>query len=226
MSRELLEWHVRRRLAASPRVTFLPEHDVTGLLPSPDGTTITGVEHRARGEDARRAGADGAAAGRPRGGRQRPRLAHAALAGSARLRAAPRRPTSTRSWPMPVATTRRPRASGRTGRASSSTPSRPSIPRGGALFPVEGGRWLVTLAGIGGEAPPIDDEGFLAFARTLRSPIMYEAIRQAQPAVAGGRLSADRTTSSATTSGCTAGPSGCSSRAMRPAPSTRSTARA
>ena len=36
------------RLAASPRVTFLPAHDVTGLLASPDGATITGVQHHVR----------------------------------------------------------------------------------------------------------------------------------------------------------------------------------
>ncbi len=53
--------------------------------------------------------------------------------------------------------------------------------RGGLLLPIEGGRWIVTLAGLGRDYPPTDDEGFLAFARSLRSPSLYEAIKDATP---------------------------------------------
>src|SRR5262249_14637514 len=59
-------------------------------------------------------------------------------------------------------------------------PSAPSA-RGGGLFPIDGRRWIVTVAGVGRDYPPIDDAGFLDFARSLRSPILYEAIRHAQP---------------------------------------------
>src|SRR5207248_1031299 len=52
ISSELLEWCVRRRLAASPRVTFVQDHDATGLIPSADGSAISGVGVRARGHDA------------------------------------------------------------------------------------------------------------------------------------------------------------------------------
>ncbi len=60
-------------------------------------------------------------------------------------------------------------------------PRAPSSTRGGGSFPIEGGRWLVTAAGVGRDYPPIDDAGFLDFARSLRSPILYEAIREARP---------------------------------------------
>jgi hypothetical protein len=47
--------------------------------------------------------------------------------------------------------------------------------------PSEGGRWLVTLAGYGRDYPPTDEAGFLAFARSLRSPVVYDAIASAEP---------------------------------------------
>jgi 2-polyprenyl-6-methoxyphenol hydroxylase-like FAD-dependent oxidoreductase len=46
---------------------------------------------------------------------------------------------------------------------------------------MEGGRWLVTLAGAARNWPPTDEAGFLEFARSLRNPILYDAIRAAEP---------------------------------------------
>lgn len=61
-------------------------------------------------------------------------------------------------------------------------------------MPVEGGRWLVGLFGLGRDHPPTDEAGFLAFARSLRNPLVYEAIRQARPLapIAGYRGTANR----------------------------------
>jgi len=61
--------------------------------------------------------------------------------------------------------------------------STPEAPRGGIVVPIEGGRWLVTLAGYGREnQPPIDEAGYLEFARSLRTPALFNAIRDAAPA--------------------------------------------
>jgi len=49
------------------------------------------------------------------------------------------------------------------------------------IFPLEQGRWIVTLTGAARDYPPTDDAGFLAFARSLRSPLLYEAIVAARP---------------------------------------------
>ncbi|HEX4420124.1 MAG TPA: hypothetical protein VH165_19550, partial [Kofleriaceae bacterium] len=57
----------------------------------------------------------------------------------------------------------------------------PSSVRAGVLFPVQGGRWLASLAGGGGDYPPADDAEFLEFARTLPTPRFYDAIRNATP---------------------------------------------
>jgi 2-polyprenyl-6-methoxyphenol hydroxylase-like FAD-dependent oxidoreductase len=70
----------------------------------------------------------------------------------------------------------------------------PGDPRGGLVSPVEGGRWLVSLVGGDGDYPPTDEEGFLAFARSLRSPALYEAIAGAVPLtpIAGQRATENR----------------------------------
>ena len=57
----------------------------------------------------------------------------------------------------------------------------PQLPRTGALQRLEDDRWLLTLAGILGDHPPTDPDGFLEFARTLRFPDIYEAVRNAEP---------------------------------------------
>src|SRR5262245_18571769 len=43
-------------------------------------------------------------------------------------------------------------------------------PTGMALFAQEGDRWILTLAGYAGHHPPADDDGFLAFARSVAPP--------------------------------------------------------
>jgi hypothetical protein len=45
---------------------------------------------------------------------------------------------------------------------------------------IEGGRWVVTLGGAGEDQPPTDDDGFVAFARDLVSPRLFDAIRDAE----------------------------------------------
>ncbi|URD53711.1 NAD(P)/FAD-dependent oxidoreductase [Chroococcidiopsis sp. CCNUC1] len=57
----------------------------------------------------------------------------------------------------------------------------PDAGRGGVLYPVEGNRWVVTLGGVGRDYPPTSEADFLEFARSLRSPIIYEAIKDARP---------------------------------------------
>jgi 2-polyprenyl-6-methoxyphenol hydroxylase-like FAD-dependent oxidoreductase len=57
----------------------------------------------------------------------------------------------------------------------------PAIPRCGAAVRVEGDRYMVLLANIGAELAPTDDAGYLDFARTLTTDVLYQAIRDARP---------------------------------------------
>ncbi|MFJ6198169.1 FAD-dependent oxidoreductase [Micromonospora sp. NPDC092111] len=50
-----------------------------------------------------------------------------------------------------------------------------------ALMPIEGGRWLVTLSGTRGGEPPADEQRFVAFARSMRHPVVGDLIADAEP---------------------------------------------
>jgi len=60
---------------------------------------------------------------------------------------------------------------------------RPSVQtgRGGLLVPVEGGRWQVNLTAMHGGQVPETVEDFIAFAKTLRTPTIHDAIVRAAP---------------------------------------------
>ena len=53
----------------------------------------------------------------------------------------------------------------------------PSMPRAGVLAPIEGHRWMVTLGGYARDSPPTDRDGFLQFARSLRSDLLFACRR-------------------------------------------------
>src|SRR5262249_40701674 len=57
----------------------------------------------------------------------------------------------------------------------------PQNSRGGLMLPLEGDRWMATIGGRHGDVPPGDAEGFLNFARALRTPTIYNAVRHAKP---------------------------------------------
>jgi 2-polyprenyl-6-methoxyphenol hydroxylase-like FAD-dependent oxidoreductase len=57
----------------------------------------------------------------------------------------------------------------------------PNDKRGGVIFPIQGGYWMVTLTGSLRDYPPDDEAGFLEFARSLTQPNLYEAIKDAEP---------------------------------------------
>ena len=52
----------------------------------------------------------------------------------------------------------------------------PTAARMGVAFAFEGPRWMVTLAGFHGDHAPTDDDGWLAFARSLPDPAIAELI--------------------------------------------------
>jgi len=60
-------------------------------------------------------------------------------------------------------------------------PTPPDETRGAIILPEENGRWVVTLVGIAGDYPPTDEADFLAFARSLPTPQIYDAIKDATP---------------------------------------------
>jgi hypothetical protein len=53
----------------------------------------------------------------------------------------------------------------------------PASHRFGVAFPIEGDRWIVTLAGCHGDRPPTDEAGHLAFAESLPTPDIADLLR-------------------------------------------------
>ena len=56
----------------------------------------------------------------------------------------------------------------------------PHDSRGGLMLPLEGNRWMATIGGRHGDVPSGDAEGFLSYARALRTQTIYNAISHAR----------------------------------------------
>ncbi len=179
-SRELMEWSVRKRVAALPGMRFVERCDVVGLLPGGDNAAVAGVRRRHRGT------VDGVGAER-----EEDLAADLVVDASGRDSQTPRW-LEALGYPAPEQVTINPllgyasRYYARPadldldwrGALFSGTPS---DPHGAVLLPIEGNRWHVTVAGMGGDYPPTDDAGFIEFLRGLRSPLLYDVLRQAEP---------------------------------------------
>jgi len=53
--------------------------------------------------------------------------------------------------------------------------------RFGVILAQEDDRWIVTLGGYQGDRPPIDEAGYIEFARSLPKPEIFEVIKDAEP---------------------------------------------
>jgi 2-polyprenyl-6-methoxyphenol hydroxylase-like FAD-dependent oxidoreductase len=172
-SRPFLEGRVRALVQRLPGVSFLPESQVSGFAVTEDKRTVTGVEVRGP-------------AGPP-----------VQIAGSLVVDASGRG-SSTPAWlaelgyPRPAEdrieiglgyATRmyrlRPDAMGRDQMIL--TVGTPANSRAGALAAIEGGRHILTIAGIRGDHPPTDPKGFEEFVASLPSADIAAAIAGAEP---------------------------------------------
>jgi 2-polyprenyl-6-methoxyphenol hydroxylase-like FAD-dependent oxidoreductase len=174
-SRPVLEGHVRARVRALPNVRFVDRCDVVGLATTPDGRRVTGarVLRRADGSAEELLAADLVVDATGRGSRTPAWLEALGY---------PRPPKEQVRIGLGYATRiyrQRPGALG--GDLAVLQAATPQHPRTGALQVLEGDRWLLTLAGILGDHPPTDPDGFLAFARSLQFQDLYETVRDAEP---------------------------------------------
>ncbi|HEY7428106.1 MAG TPA: hypothetical protein VH682_27990 [Gemmataceae bacterium] len=175
-SRPFLEAHVRRRTRSDRDITFLERCEVVGLLPSAEKTRIVGVEikHRDEGGRTERLEADlivdagGRRSHTPQWleslGYAEPEESTVEVNIGYASRLYERPEENTRDWQI---------------LAAFATP--PDSTRSGYIFPIEGGRWLVSCVGFLQDYPPDDEAGFLEFARALEVPDFFEAIKDARP---------------------------------------------
>lgn len=178
-TRPLLDLHVRRRLSKNPKVAIMDNTEVLRLLPDSTENRLGGVLvcHRFAEFDRNLAkvitadlvvDATGRASRAPRWlkelGYDEPEetVVNAYLGYASRLYRIP--DTFNGDWTCAF--------------VQSAPPHRK---RGALVFRVEGNRWLVTLVGGGRDYPPSDEAGFLEFARSLPVPLIYDAMRSAEP---------------------------------------------
>ena len=173
-TRPLLEHHVRARVQALPEVRLQDDTQARGLVTDASGRRVTGVRVTPRsGGQERVVAADLVVDASGRGsrlphwleelGHERPReeTVRVDLGYATRL------------------FRRRPGDLG--GDALVNVAAHPPNRRMGIAMAVEGDRWLVTLAGLLGDHPPLDDQGFLAFAAALPSPVIHDLVRDREP---------------------------------------------
>jgi 2-polyprenyl-6-methoxyphenol hydroxylase-like FAD-dependent oxidoreductase len=193
-TRDLIDWAVRGRVAALPNVRIQQGADVSGLIRGPgDGGRVAGVRLQSRTADAEvdRGGAELAADLVVVADGRNSRLPEWLTA----LGVEPPEETVVNSFQGYASRFYRPPAEFESNwKALYIQQAPPGDPRGGLILPVEGGRWLVSLVGGDGDYPPTDEAGFLSFARSLRSPALYEAIARAEPLtpIAGQRATENR----------------------------------
>jgi 2-polyprenyl-6-methoxyphenol hydroxylase-like FAD-dependent oxidoreductase len=170
-SRDLLDWVVFRFLAAEPNVRFREGCEVGGL--TADSGRVTGITLRdGKREEEMGAGLIVDATGR---GSRLP-------AWMKELGFAPPEETVVNGF-LGYSSRIYERAAGddRGWKAAFIQATPPRSNRAGVLFPIEGNRWCCTLGGGNKEYPPHDEAGFLEFARSLRSGLVYDVISTARP---------------------------------------------
>ncbi|HKH47005.1 MAG TPA: 2-polyprenyl-6-methoxyphenol hydroxylase-like oxidoreductase [Thermoanaerobaculia bacterium] len=178
-TRPLLESTIRRHLTPHPKVRFIEGFEVAGLVTSEDRSAVTGIRivprRRVEGETEEqilRADlvVDSA-------GRMSPAPQWLEEIGYA----APEESEVDAFWGYATRIYEAPADWQADWKILLLMNRPPYQPRAGIIQPIEGGRWLVTIAGVMHDYPPTDDEGFLQFARSLSSPELYNAITQAKP---------------------------------------------
>jgi len=184
-SRDLLDWKIRDRLRAFPQVQFLQGARVTGLLTDAKHQKIVGVSlHRQVGSNSPSPEEHYADLIVDASGK----ASHAPQWLSA-LGYEPPSETKVDAFVGYVARVYQPTADlPRDWKLLFVPATPPQRQRGGAIFPIErdrstlhSTRLIVSLVGAERDYPPTDEAGFLAFARSLPTPLLAEVIEQSTP---------------------------------------------
>ncbi len=174
-SRNLLEWSIRQRLVVDNKVRFLQGTQVIGLLSDTSNTWVTGVRVSANhSHDLAELSANLVVDASGRNSHTPQWLTALGYASPEETvinsflgyasRWYQRRAHLQFDW-----------------QAVYLLPKPPHLTRGGGIYSVEENRWCATLVGVGRDYPPTDEAGFLDFARTMRSPVVYEVLKDAKP---------------------------------------------
>ena len=174
MSRPLLEAVTRRRVQQTPNINVCERSRATGLVASRDATRIEAVRYDSQSGGAATLEADLVVEASGRCGLTLQLLEALSL----------QKPEETEiGIDQAYASTivERPTDHNADWLGNIILPSAPTSSRGAFLFPIEKQRWLLSVGGNHGDAPPGDRAGFMDFVRSLRTPTIYDAVRDARP---------------------------------------------
>ncbi|MFC0431931.1 NAD(P)/FAD-dependent oxidoreductase [Kutzneria buriramensis] len=174
-SRPLLDHLVRKRVLAEPRVRMVPSTEATGLLGGPHqitGVTIRGRAAGRRGEQ--ELAADLVVDATGRGSRTPQWLARLGAAEPADELLDAGRAYATGVFHVDDRT-----SAGDIG-GFYIVPDA-GQPLGAIILPAEDDRWMVTLSGPRGQAPPTDPAGFVDYARNLPHDAPHKWLSTARP---------------------------------------------
>lgn len=173
--RPVLEHHVRLRIAALPNVRFRTGHDAISLVTAPGAGRVTGVRlTRYRGDGTETVlDADLVVDATGRGSR---------LPAWLRDLGYPEVPEEKVTIGLAYTTGHFLLRSDVFGTDVSVNPvATPAHPRGAFLTSLGGKHAILSLTGVLGDHAPTDHESFVAYARTLPVPDVYEAVHDAEP---------------------------------------------
>ncbi|WP_439947422.1 NAD(P)/FAD-dependent oxidoreductase [Streptomyces sp. BBFR109] len=172
-SRDLLDHVLRRRVLADERITL--RQNTTALAPAGDAGRVTGLRVRT-GDDELTLAADLVVDASGRGSRSPQWLQDLGLPRVAERRVDAGVTYATRLHRAPGAT-----ADGAFPLINVQANPAKAPGRGGIILPVEGGRWIVTLAGTRGAEPTADPDAFVDYALGLGDPVIGELLKDAEP---------------------------------------------
>lgn len=174
-TRPVLEHHVRLRVLDLPNVRLLEEHDIAGLATTPDHRRVTGVVLRAEGGREVELDADLVLDTSGRGSRTPVWLEQLGYRPPEQDRVKIDLAYTTQHFRIPHDPL---------GRDVAIIPAAtPANPRGAFFYRLPGGdgRIELSLTGMLGDHPPVDQDGFLEYTRSLPVNTIYDAVRRGEP---------------------------------------------
>ena len=174
MSRPMLEFVTRQAVRRQKNIELLGGCRVTEFLASPDGSAVSGVRYDASDGSSNTISADLVVDASGRGMMTLGALENMGFSKTGETEIGIDMAYSTAIFEQPVDA---PSA----WKGVIILPWAPRDNRGGFLSPIENNLWIVSVGANHGDAPPGDMEGFLEFTKSLRTPTVYDAIKNAKP---------------------------------------------
>ncbi len=173
VSRPLLEFETRRHVEQQKNIELVGNRRVTEFVVSPDGSAVTAVRCEAPDGRTETLAADLVVDASGRGALTQALLEKFGLPKPEEAEIGIDIAYSTAVFERPV-------DAPSTWKIVMTFPAAPESSRGALLAPIENDQWIVSVGGNHGDAPPGDIEGYLAFVKGLRTPTIYDAIKNAK----------------------------------------------